>query len=365
MANLLCQGLIVLIIVIFHLTGGEEVKSSGRAAMNASSTTMAEEVGDGPYRLTPHPKDHPGTEKVIRFISYLTEPQRALFRLLTHLDDDGVQPIHWPARNNLTVVMYGDSTMIAQSDTLCDLLIGPTKATNARMEGKDVRYCQGKGWGATRLNIIIMQRWLLTQFDRDMHLLDKFASSNNLGSVDVVYFGAASLHYMHLATLRPSYTTKQWTNTVGEYKILHLVDDIHSAVKSIHDIKAIPVFQTVHSVCTSAYRGAYAAALAPAFASQVHSYCSQATGGDPHRMDLCTLWTMTKEGSDFAVKTELEAVQGCRGPAVDVVDAHNITANKCHLTNVKDGRHYPPLVPVELRELGRIIHKHLLLGAFS
>ncbi len=194
----------------------------------------------------------------------------------------------------------------------------------------------------------------------DLDKIVAFAKQKGLGPdpIDIVYFGSDALHYMHLGDANP-YDVER------EKQALHFEENIGISVNLVRSIKALPVFQTVHSVCTKVFNGKYGVANQPDFPEIIDKYCSKLSEGDAARKARCKGFTLTLEGADFALKLERKSLASAPAPAMDVVDSHSITTDQCWATSSMDGRHYPPLLPVEIRELSDIVRKHSENGTFS
>ena len=103
----------------------------------------------------------------------------------------------------------------------------------------------------------------------------------------------------------------------------------------------------MHYVCDEKFTGQWASVInSPDYLSNNAKYCKE----NSKNASLCLDFSFTSLGSKRLHARESAAIQRMKSPPA-VVDAFSITDGQCWATKSGDGRHYIPLIPVELQTL--------------
>jgi hypothetical protein len=174
---------------------------------------------------------------------------------------------------------------------------------------------------------------------------------NKTDSFDIVVFGATTLHLLHVGPHRPFEFPKL---------AFGLEENIHKAAADIRDQGSLAVFITVHSICDTLFQGLYKDWIHSGNVTVDSSKVCESFPNDRQRR-ICEAFTLTEQGSKAAAMVERRALDSIANPPA-VLDAFNITKGACWASVEGDGRHYIPLLPLQIQRLSGIVCTNLRLG---
>ena len=245
----------------------------------------------------------------------------------------------------LEVLFIGDSTMRHQYYALCDILEAPV----LEQQEATAIHCQSPPsaspiWGFSSVKVAYLERPRGIKMARSLPVEISNSISGNSSnrhpprSMHITYFATSALHLLQLGSARAF---------ANEDAARDLEKDVGAATALIRIKNSCPVFQMMHYVCDEKFTGQWASVInSPDYLSNNAKYCKE----NSKNASLCLDFSFTSLGSKRLHARESAAIQRMKSPPA-VVDAFSITDGQCWATKSGDGRHYIPLIPVELQIL--------------
>lgn len=273
-----------------------------------------------------------------------------------------------------TIYFIGDSTMRQQFEILCiisgqeedrEFLTDPNKALDPSVDKRNRVYlCENEDFRALFLGQH-RHGWQTPEAVEDIYnqlvIHDLNTDHQHSSKPDVVYFNGA-LHFLHLEPFLAWRGVEEWHE--AESLVNKFVDEVAGFLNPGGSM----IYMRAHAICEEKFRDSYQDAVAKFSANPIdfaqdcvkHILKKEDVGihypwDSDEMVTACWQSTLTSDGvarmNKRVEEALLAAVEKKQSLLIGCVDGYKLTSDRCEDTQGRDGRHYRPRVPYELRSL--------------